>query len=210
MPEHVRRAVVLDAAVARFAEHGRTGTTIDDIAEVTGVRKPAIYEMFGSKDDLFRAAVEHVATTLAAQFRVTNAEVSELPRAERTRARIDAALRYAEKDPRGFELLVRAPYSWPEDDPTGAQDLVQRLVQVMADNYRREAHAAGTPIDDAADVLARLFFTMTYEVIRLRLSDDTWDREALVDLLAQVIDGGIAAVQPAVWAAIERPRKRRS
>jgi AcrR family transcriptional regulator len=204
MPEHVRRAVVLDAAVAHFADQGRTGTTIDDIADATGVRKPAIYEMFGSKDDLFRAAVDHVVTALSAQFRVTNAETADLAPAERTRARIDAALAHAERDPQSFRLLLRAPYSWPDDDPTGAQGPSRHLVQVMADNYRRESKAAGTPIDDAAEVLARLFFTMTYEIIRLQLTDATWNRDALVELLAQFIDGGTAAVRPDVWHAIDR------
>lgn len=201
----MRRAVVLEAAVEHFADQGRAGTTIDDIAEAAGVRKPAIYEMFGSKDDLFRGAVDHVVTELAAQFRITNAETTHLPRAERTRARIDAALAHAEHDPQSFRLLLRAPYSWPGDDPTGAEAQFQRLVAVMADNYRRESAAAGTPIDAAAEVLARLFFTLTYEVVRLRLTDDSWDRDSLIGFVAEFIDGGVAAVRPEVWRAVDQP-----
>ena len=101
LPEHVRRAVVLEAAVARFAEVGRAGATIDEIAAASGVRKPAIYEMFGSKDDLFRAAVDKEVGALSDFFRVVNAETADLPRPERTRRRVDAALARAEAHPAG-------------------------------------------------------------------------------------------------------------
>jgi AcrR family transcriptional regulator len=204
LPENVRRAVVLDAAVARFAEVGRAGATIDEIALAAGVRKPAIYEMFGSKDDLFRACVDKEVGALSDLFRVVNAETAELTRPERTRRRVDAALAYAEKQPQAFRLLARAPLSWPDDELEGGRTLRDRLVAVISDNYRRESRAAGTPIDAAAELLATLFFSMTEQVIQLRFSDDTWDRSALVDFLADFIEGGMSGIRPEVWLAVER------
>jgi AcrR family transcriptional regulator len=204
LPEHVRRAVVLDAAVTRFAEVGRAGTTIDEIAVTTGVRKPAIYEMFGSKDDLYRAAVDKEVGALSDFFRVVNAETAELPRPERTRRRVDAALARAEAHPAAFQLLSRAPLSWPEDDTDTGRALRDRLVGVIADNYRRESRTAGTPIDAAADVLAQLFFAMTEQVIQLRRADAAWDRTALVDFLTDFIEGGLSGIRREVWLAVER------
>jgi AcrR family transcriptional regulator len=204
LPEHVRRAVVLDAAVERFAEAGRSGATIDEIAATSGVRKPAIYEMFGSKDDLFRAAVDSEVGALSDFFRVVNAETAELPRPERTRCRVDAALARAESHPAAFQLLSRAQLSWPEDDPDMGRDLRDGLVAVIAENYRRESRVAGTPIDAGAELLAQLFFAMTEQVIHLRRSDPGWDRSALVDFLAEFIEGGLAGVRPEVWVAVER------
>lgn len=207
LPEHVRRAVVLDAAVVRFAEVGRAEATVDEIASAAGVRKPAIYELFGSKDDLFRAAVDKEVGALSDLFRVVNAETAELARPERTRRRVDAALTYAEEHPHAFRLLARAPRSWPDDDREGARTLRDRLVAVLSDNYRRESRAAGTPIDDAADLLATLFFSMTEQIIQLRLSDATWDRSALVDFLADFIEGGMSGIRPGVWLAVERAHR---
>ena len=51
--------------------------------------------------------------------------------------------------------------------------------------------------------MARLFFSMADQVIAMRLADDRWDRDALVDFLASFIDGGIAGVQPSTWLALE-------
>jgi AcrR family transcriptional regulator len=84
LPAHLRRSAVLDAATRQFATSGRAGTSIDDIAVEAGVRKPAIYELFGSKDDLFRACVDQAVQALRDSFRVVNAETAELERPERT------------------------------------------------------------------------------------------------------------------------------
>lgn len=204
LPAHLRRAVVLDAATRHFAALGRAGTSIEDIAAEAGVRKPAIYELFGSKDDLFRACVDQAVEALRDSFRVANAETTDLELGPRIRRRVAAALDHAERHPDAFRLLVRAPYSWPDDDPEAGRQLRGRLVEVMADNYRRESRAAGAPIDVAAEVLARLFFAMAEEVVLLCLDDTTWDREALVDFLAGFIHGGMSGVRPEVWSAVER------
>lgn len=44
---------ILDAALAEFAEHGPTGTTIDRISAASGVNKERIYNYFGNKRELF-------------------------------------------------------------------------------------------------------------------------------------------------------------
>ncbi|MCU0269387.1 MAG: TetR/AcrR family transcriptional regulator [Acidimicrobiales bacterium] len=202
----VRRALVLEVATRRFADGGRVGTSLDDIAEEAGVRKPALYVLFGAKDDLYRACVEQAVASLADSFRVVNAATAGLPRAERTRARVAATVEYAEGRPDAFRLLARAPYSWPDDDPAAGRALRDRLVEVMAANYRRESAAAGSPIDVGAEILARLFFVMAEEIVRLCLAVETTDREALVDFLAEFIDAGIAGVALGTWGAVERSR----
>ncbi len=206
LPAHLRRSVVLDEATRQFAARGRAGTAIDDIAAETGVRKPAIYDLFGSKDDLFRACVDEAIRALRDHFLVVNAETAELERPERTRRRVAAAIDYAERHPDSFRLLIRAPFSWPDDDPSAPRRHRESLVEVLATNYRREARVAGTPIDAAADLLARLFFAMTEEVILLHLDDPSWGRDALIDFLADFIEGGMAGVRPEAWLGVERAR----
>jgi len=148
--------------------------------------------------------VEQAVQALRDNFRVGNAETTDLERPERTRRRVAAAVDYAERHPHAFRLLVRAPYSWPDDDPEAGRQMRRRLIEVMAANYRRESRTAGTPIDVAAEVIARLFFAMAEEVILLCLDDATWDRDTLVDFLAEFIEAGISGVRPDVWAAMER------
>lgn len=52
------RAAVLAAARAAFARHGFRGTTIRAVAAAAGVDPALVHHYFGSKDDLFLAALE--------------------------------------------------------------------------------------------------------------------------------------------------------
>ena len=52
------RAAILSAARARFAEHGYAGTTIRAVATDAGVDAALVHHYFGTKDELFLAAME--------------------------------------------------------------------------------------------------------------------------------------------------------
>lgn len=53
-------ASILAAARTEFAARGLTGARVNAIAQRAGVNKQLIYYYFGSKDDLYRAALEAV------------------------------------------------------------------------------------------------------------------------------------------------------
>jgi AcrR family transcriptional regulator len=52
------RQRILDVAMAEFAEHGFSGSRIDRISVAADVNVGMIYHYFGSKDDLYLAALE--------------------------------------------------------------------------------------------------------------------------------------------------------
>ena len=52
-----RRAEVIEAAVKAFAQGGFDGTSTDDIARIAGVSQPYLFRLFGTKRELFLAAV---------------------------------------------------------------------------------------------------------------------------------------------------------
>jgi AcrR family transcriptional regulator len=52
------RAAILAAARSRFAEHGYAGTTIRAVATDAGVDAALVHHYFGTKDELFLAALE--------------------------------------------------------------------------------------------------------------------------------------------------------
>src|SRR5690349_23093910 len=54
----VRRPLVLDAALAVWAEHGYRGTTMAAIAAQAKVSKPVLYECFDTKDAVLRALLD--------------------------------------------------------------------------------------------------------------------------------------------------------
>jgi AcrR family transcriptional regulator len=52
-----RREDIVEAAFAEFAEHGLHGTSTEAIAARAGVSQPYLFRLFGTKKDLFIAAV---------------------------------------------------------------------------------------------------------------------------------------------------------
>ena len=72
-PKQVRsratRQRLLEAAVACLAEHGWAGSTVSVVAERAGVSRGAAQHHFPTREDLFTAAVEHVAEQRSAELR---------------------------------------------------------------------------------------------------------------------------------------------
>lgn len=52
-----RRDEALDAALVEFAEHGFEGASTEDIARRAGISQPYLFRLFGTKKELFKAAV---------------------------------------------------------------------------------------------------------------------------------------------------------
>jgi AcrR family transcriptional regulator len=58
VPASERRDALIDAAIHEFAQTGYHGTPVDRIARRVGVAQPYVFSLFGSKRELFLAAVE--------------------------------------------------------------------------------------------------------------------------------------------------------
>jgi AcrR family transcriptional regulator len=52
-----RRDVVLDAALIEFAERGLYGTSTEAVAKRAGISQPYLFRLFGTKKELYKAAV---------------------------------------------------------------------------------------------------------------------------------------------------------
>src|SRR4051794_38821337 len=69
-----RRAEIIDAAVKAFAQGGLDGTSTDDIARIAGVSQPYLFRLFGTKRDLFLAAVGRCFDRIGEAFDAAVAE----------------------------------------------------------------------------------------------------------------------------------------
>jgi AcrR family transcriptional regulator len=98
LPREERRAQILQAAAAAFAEGGFAATSMEDVAAAAGVTKLIVYRHFESKDQLYRAVLEAVSTRLREHF----TETLSTERGSTVRSLLDVA----RENPDGYRLLV--------------------------------------------------------------------------------------------------------
>jgi AcrR family transcriptional regulator len=109
VPRALRERQLVGLGEALFAERGFAKASMDELARRAGVTKPVIYELFGSKEGLFRACLEGLALRLAAEI-ADAARAEEDPEA-RLRAGGLAFLRFAADNRVAYELLYEGRFS---------------------------------------------------------------------------------------------------
>src|SRR5262245_61621056 len=64
-----RRDAIVVAALHAFAEGGYAGTSTEPIARAVGVSQPYLFQLYGTKRDLFLAVVRHAFGRIQLVFR---------------------------------------------------------------------------------------------------------------------------------------------
>lgn len=65
VPREVRIPQIARIAEDLFGQFGYQGTSMDDVARLAGVSKPVIYDLVGSKEELFELCLAHSADEMA-------------------------------------------------------------------------------------------------------------------------------------------------
>ena len=136
------RDQILEAARGRFAEHGFAGTTIRAVAADAGVDPALVHHFYGSKDDLFAAAV-----ALPIDPDLLPAVVAGDP--SRIGERFVRFYLSLWEDPTTGPTLLAVFRSAVSHDRAAAllrEFVAARLLQRVAGELRRED---GSPVDDA-------------------------------------------------------------
>jgi AcrR family transcriptional regulator len=115
VPRAVRERQLVELGEQLFAERGFAKASMDELARRAGVTKPVIYELFGSKEGLFRACLEGLALRLAdeiaAAARGADAAGGHPDPEARLRAGGLAFLRFATENRVAYELLYEGRFS---------------------------------------------------------------------------------------------------
>jgi AcrR family transcriptional regulator len=74
VPASERRDALIEAAMHEFARGGFHGTPVDPIARRVGVAQPYVFSLFGSKRELFLAAVQRTFERVEGLFSAAAAE----------------------------------------------------------------------------------------------------------------------------------------
>lgn len=130
-PRKFDEAAVLRAALQRFRTLGYSNTSLDDLAEATGVNRPSLYAAFGDKKALYLAGLAQTHASVDATFRALYE--AEYPPEKMLKALFLGALE-------GFLT--------GEDGPSGCIAVNTAATEAVVDPDIREALAAFVELQD--------------------------------------------------------------
>jgi AcrR family transcriptional regulator len=109
VPRALRERQLLALGAELFAERGYAGASMDELATRAGVSKPVIYDLIGSKEELFRRCADLAAADL--YERVATAVAGAVPEGDATAAEAQlragslAFFRFAGEHRRSWSVL---------------------------------------------------------------------------------------------------------
>lgn len=161
---------IVEAALALFAEHGVSGTSLQMIADAIGVTKAAVYHQYPTKDEIVLAVATVVLTGLEAAATSAEAEPS------RARARdvlIAGMIDLAVESRRMANVIQRDPVMLrflEEHAPfRRVMERVNRLLMGGAADARARVQAAAIASAIAGAVVHPLALDLDDETLRARL-----------------------------------------
>jgi AcrR family transcriptional regulator len=168
VPRAVRERQLVELGEQLFAERGFAKASMDELARRAGVTKPVIYELFGSKEGLFRACLEGLALRLAGEIaEAARGADAAGARGDATGAQPDpearlragglAFLRFAQENRVAYELLYEGRFSDAAVSVRRRQAaLILELMREMApeDVDSRELEVAANAVNSAYEGVA--------------------------------------------------------
>jgi AcrR family transcriptional regulator len=148
VPASERRDALIEAAVHEFARGGLHGTPVDRIARLVGVAQPYVFSLFGSKRDLFLAAVERGFELVGETFTKAAAEFDPAtvpPEVDVLRAMGHAYVELLSSH-RDYLMLQHQAYA-ACDDPV-IRDRVRTCYARLVEHVERLSQAEPEQIDE--------------------------------------------------------------
>lgn len=156
VPREVRERQLVELGEQLFAERGYRGTSMEELASRAGVTKPMVYELFGSKDGVFRACVDRAVGQMARS--VAEAVRAEAEPEARVRAGGLAFLRFAADNRVAWDLMSMGGQFAQQavDIRRGQAELIHELMLELAPEGvdERELEAAAWAVTAAYEGLA--------------------------------------------------------
>jgi AcrR family transcriptional regulator len=196
-PRGFDREAALRSAMVTFWEHGYEGTSLGDLGAAMGLASPSIYACFGSKEQLFRAAVEYYGDTVGGPM---GRALRDAPTA---RAGIDAALRASADTfanpslPPGCMVILSASAGTTKNPEVRQFMTEQRdgMRVMLRDRIARGITDGDVPAGTDADGIAD-FYTTVLQGMSIQSRDGA--TRARLDV---IIDAALAA-----WDTLTCPR----
>ena len=130
---------IIEQATRLFAERGFASTTLQDIADATGLTRPALYHYVANKDELLSRLVSESTETPAALLHTIN-ERTDLGPTEKLREMATAIALHQAQAPDRFRLIIRSEAELPEDISRNYEQsrrhVLKEFIHVVEDGIR--------------------------------------------------------------------------
>jgi AcrR family transcriptional regulator len=163
----------LDRSLLLFWEKGFQNTSLDEIAEAVGVKKPSLYAAFGDKEMLFRKVLQRYSGKLSEP-------IQALDRYNDIREAVDAFIELgivggcSKGHPRGCLLASAFADSTllPPNLVKEIKALVNQADQAVAQRLKRAVHAGQLPADFDVKGTAKFLITLMHGIaLRVRAGE---------------------------------------
>jgi AcrR family transcriptional regulator len=194
LPAAERRALIVDAALREFAEHGYEGASMGRIGKAAGVSRSVLYDYFPSKRALFAWLLKETHAALLAHLR--ERIVAEAPMQERMRAATDAFFAFAESEPAAWMLLF--PEHAPIDPRVAADHRRERSAsnRLLAELIAPDARRAGIePSSAVGQAIFALQQAALHGAVRWWQAHPQVTREQLVNAAMALMWSGIGGLE---------------
>jgi AcrR family transcriptional regulator len=166
-----RREVLVEAAVAAFAEHGFHGTPTTEIAKAAGISQAYLFRLFPTKSELYVAAVDRCYARLGDAMRAA-AEDASSP-GETMLERMGHAYAGLLQDPTTLRATLQA-FAAASGDDLAIRDAVRRGYGDLIELVQRISGAEG---DELRDFVARGMLMTVLAGMDAPSIDAPWARE---------------------------------
>ncbi|WP_375385896.1 TetR/AcrR family transcriptional regulator [uncultured Microbacterium sp.] len=177
-----RREQIVEAAMAVFGARGYVGTTTDEVARAASVSQPYVVRLFGTKENLFLAAIGEALQRLLAAFRAA-------PTGEDLPARRDAmgAAYLGLLEVRGLHQILSHAFL------LGAHPVIGPCARDgFAEVWRYLRHEAGFSAEEAQKFLAAGMLINT--MVGLRLTDEYGKDAGMTELFDECFPASVGYV----------------
>ncbi len=186
------RDAVLDAALRLLPQHGFRKTTLDMLAEESGVPRRSIYVHFPGKEEIFLASIDRVVERVLADLSAIAAERSPAATrlwrmiVARVMSRFDAVRRYHESLD---EMLADLRAQYLERRERYFEAEAQLLARVLDDGARTERWAVHDTLATARILVQATNSLLPYSLSRQELGARSAVQERAASLASLLVRG---------------------